>query len=145
MNPTELETRIKALENIKAIKSMSKEFVFRLMNSQIEGMIECFTDNAVVEMRSSGTSRGKEEIAEIFKREMAELNNSMSIYMLVQPVITANGDTAKGHWIMDYFSQNSDTPSQASPTYTPGRYDCEYLCIQGEWKFSYLKWTCPWP
>ena len=41
MIPAELETRINALEDIKVIKSMNKEFVFLLMNSKFEDMLHC--------------------------------------------------------------------------------------------------------
>ena len=96
-------------------------------------------------MRSSGRCSGKKEVAKLLRQEIAELNNPTSIYMLVQHVITVNGDTAKGHWIMDYFSQDLSMPSEPVPIYIPGRYDCEYVRLKGEWKFSSLKWTCPWP
>ncbi len=145
MTLSELESRINALEDIKAIKSLSKEFIFLLRESKLEEMIKCFSDNAVVEMRSSGAARGKEEITRLLKEEATALNNPTNIYMLIQPVLTVSGDTAKAHWIMDYFTQDPDHPLEPSPTYIPGRYDCEYIRIKGEWKFSYLKWTSPWP
>ena len=70
MTQSELETRINALEDIKAIKSMHKEFVFLLMNSQLKEMMDYFTDDAVVEMRSSGKRTGKEEA---YYKELSEL------------------------------------------------------------------------
>ena len=145
MTQTELEARINALEDIKAIKNMHKEFVFLLMNSQLEEMINYFTDQAVVEMRSSSPRKGKAEIAELLRQEISELNNPSAIYMLIQPVITANGDTANAHWILDYFTKAQGTLSQPAPIYMPGRHDCEYARVNGKWQFSYLKWTCPWP
>jgi hypothetical protein len=145
MQLSELESRIDNLETIKSIKDMTKEFVFLLRESKLEEMISYFSGNAVVEMRSSGAVKGKEEIARLLKKEASALNNPTNIYMLIQPVLTVNGDTAKAHWIMDYFTQDSENLSQPSQTYIPGRYDSEYIRIKKEWKFSFLKWTFPWP
>lgn len=145
MTYSELAARISALEDIKAIKSTHKEFVYLLMNSQLEEMLDYFADDAVVEMRSSGPCKGKEEVTQLLKQEITDLNNLTNIYMLIQPVINASGDTAKGHWIMDYFTKDPNTPLGPSPIYMPGRHDCEYTRVNGEWKFSYLRWTCPWP
>jgi ketosteroid isomerase-like protein len=145
MTQSELETRINALEDIKSIKSLTKEFVFLLRESKLEETINYFSDNAVVEMRLSGAVRGKAEIARLLKKEASALNNPTNVYMLIQPVLTANGDTARAHWIMDYFTQDPENLSQPSPTYIPGRYDCEYIKDNGKWKFSSLKWTSPWP
>lgn len=57
------------------------------------------------------------------------------MHMCHNPVIEVNGDKAKGEW---YF----DGPITHAPTnralWMAGKYEDEYVKVQGEWKFNKL-------
>jgi hypothetical protein len=57
-----------------------------------------------------------------------------------QGVISVEGDRAKGHWMFYRF-----LPPPLPERWIQGRYDCEYVKEDGQWKFSFMKLTRPWP
>ena len=146
MNLEELERKVKTLEDIEAIKNMHRNYIFLLRDSQFDEMTDCFVENATAEIRTFGVRSGKEEIARLFKEDIAKVKIPRG-HALVQPVITIEGDTAKGHWMMCTFNHDYTAPAGMGRLIEceSGRYDCEYVREGGKWKFSYLKWTCPWP
>ena len=145
MTLEELQKRIMALQDIEEIKKMHRDYVLGVNNRQFEKMLNCFAENAIVEIRTYGVRESKEEIEKLFKEEIARRKRPKSRHILIQPVITIEGKTAKGHWIMDLFSYESVLTGESMTTYETGRYDCEYIKEGGKWRFSYLKLTSPWP
>ena len=146
MTLEELEKKVRTLDDIEEIKNLHREYIFWLNNRQFEEMIDCFSKNATVEIRTFGPRKGREEIVRLFKEEIETVNPRKGS-ALVQPVITVEGDTAKGHWLMFHFSHSSVALEGIDrlAEWEQGRYDCEYVREGGKWKFSFLKWTCPWP
>jgi ketosteroid isomerase-like protein len=140
-----LQKRAWALQDIEEIKKMHREYVLRANNRRFEEIIDYFAENATVEIRKYGVRKGKEEIAKLFNEVIARNKRVKGRYMLIQPVITIEGNTARGHWIMDLFSYESTASERSMGTYETGRYDCEYVKEGEKWKFGYLKLTSPWP
>ena len=56
----------------------------------------------------------------------------------VHPIISVDGDTAKGNWVM-YIMYFYPRTGQ-SLFWVQGIYDVDYIRENGEWKFKYLKW-----
>ena len=137
---------VKALEDVEAIKNMHNEYIIYLRNNQFEEMIDCFADNAVLEIRNFGPRKGKEEIAELFRGHIARVKIPRG-HSLVQPVINVEGDTATGHWALYHFNYDYTKPAGEGcfTDWEQGFYDCKYVRVNGQWKFSYLKFICPWP
>ena len=146
MNLEELKRKVKVLEDTEAIKNMHRDYIFWLRNSQFDEMIDCFAENATAEIRTFGPRTGRDTIARLFKEEIAKVKIPRG-HSLVQPVITVEGDKAKGHWTMYTFNYDYTAPAGMGRLIEceQGRYDCEYVREAGKWKFSYLKWICPWP
>ncbi len=67
MTVEELERRVKTLEDVEAIKSMHRDYVFWLTSGQTEEVIGCFAEDAVVRLRANPERRGREEIARMFR------------------------------------------------------------------------------
>lgn len=156
MTLEELERSVKTLEAVLEIENMHRDFVFWLNNRQSEEwlnqkelteMIECFTDNAVTEISSHGVQKGKEEITGLLKELTDKDYLSVGRYILAQPIITVEGDTAKGCWVLYRYSEIPSTPPSATQVvdWEQGKCDCEYVREGGKWKFSNMKLISPWP
>ena len=144
MTIEELEARLRTLEDTEAIKGFHRQYVFYLNNCQWDDMAECFTEDASANIH--GAYSGKEEIRKLFAEHISKLNSSgkaRDAHFAVEPVIRVDGDRAKGHWLI--YILISDPVTGCASRWIPGRYDCEYSRVKGDWKFSSLTYTSPWP
>lgn len=108
-------------------------------------MIGCFAENATAQITTPQVHKGKAEIAKHFREFIATRGVPKGGHILVQPVVTVEGDTAKGHWTMYRLFYDFDASAGATVRWTQGRYDCKYIKESGEWKFSSMKYVFPWP
>jgi uncharacterized protein (TIGR02246 family) len=145
-----LEEKVKALEDIEEIRQLHTKYIYWLSNHEFEKMVECFAEDAVEEGIVPGVKhQGKEEIAQMF-REMAANPPQKGGHMLIQPVISVDGDRAAGYWIMYrlIYKFKGISGGQDIDLFGPRvqrRYDMEYVKENGKWKFGKLKFTDPWP
>jgi ketosteroid isomerase-like protein len=146
MDLAEMLKEVQILEDVEAIKNMHNEYVICLRNNQFEEMIDCFADDAILEIRELGRRTGKEEIAKLFREHIARVKIPRG-HSLVQPVITVDGNTAEGHWTLYHFNYDYTKPAGKGclTEWEQGFYECRYVRVGGVWKFSYLKFICPWP
>jgi len=140
----ELEKRIQSIEDLEEIKKLHREYIFLLTDKQYEKMVDCFSPNATVRINSPEACKGTEEIRKHFIEVIAGRGAPKGGQILVQPVITVDGDTAKGHWTMYRFFGDFKAPGIPECNYMQGRYDCEYKKVAGKWKFSAMTYL-PWP
>lgn len=151
MTLEELEKRIKALEDLEEIKKFHRKYMIWLNLKQPEEIIDCFAEDAIADIRIYGPKMGKAEIAKLFREIITPIQvvpgaiTPKGGHFLFHPVITVEGDTARGHWFMDRFFDDVSTPGGPTLKLSKGRYDVKYVKENGKWKFSYLKWTHPWP
>jgi hypothetical protein len=134
----QMEKRLKVLEDIEAIKVLHREYVYALASQQWDDMLDCFAEDGSADIWTHGLCKGKKEIGDLFQSFAGKILPSHG-HLAAQPVITVDGDKAKGHWILYLFLPAPDS------MWVQGRYDCEYVRVDGKWKFSYLKYTRPWP
>ncbi|GAI02529.1 unnamed protein product, partial [marine sediment metagenome] len=127
------------LEDIEAIKQLHINYVYLLCNLQWEDMLECFAEDATLELLDQGVCKGKKEISGIFYNVLAKMIKRTDGHFVGQPIISVKGDRAKGHWILYLFFAEPEVK------WLQGRQDCEYVRVGGEWKFSSVKFTAPWP
>jgi len=139
MTLEELEKRVKVLEDIEAIKQLHINYVYLLCNLQWEDMLKCFAEDATMELLDQGVCKGKKEISGVFHNVLANMIKRNDGHFVGQPVISVKGDRAKGHWILYLFFAEPEVK------WLQGRQDCEYVRVNGEWKFSSVKFTAPWP
>jgi ketosteroid isomerase-like protein len=141
MTLEELEKRVRELEDRDAIKEMHREYLFYISNLEMDHALDCFSDDIIVEVAHYGIRKGKEEVSRFFKEVINKnVAGSKDGHFTGQPVISVDGDRAKGHWMFYRF-----VPGPSPTRWIQGRYDCEYVRVDGEWKFSLLKLTRPWP
>jgi len=147
MNLGEMSKEVQALEAIEAIKNLHNEYIFFLRNQQFEDMIPLFADDAVLEIRNFGPRTGIGEISKLFREYIPWEKNIPRGNSLVQPVITVNGNTAKGHWLLYHFrcDYTKNEGDGFLSSWEQGYYDCEYVRVGDKWKFKHVKFTSPWP
>ena len=135
MTLEEMERRLRALEDLEEIKKLHRQYISYLDNLQFDKALDLFAENATAEVRDSGVRKGKKEIAEIYLGVLAKRTTRKDGHLVIQPDITVDGDTAKGHWVVYILF------SEPSVQWVQGRNDCEYVKDEGKWKFSKLKFT----
>jgi hypothetical protein len=141
----EMEKQLKILGDIEAIKCLQNEYIFYLLNGQWKEIADCFSENAYVNIWRHGKHQGRKEIFKFFTEHISKVNagKGRDAHFTVMPVITVDGDHAKGHWMLYIFI--ADPVTGVVSRFLQGRYDCEYTKENGKWKFSKLIWTNPWP
>lgn len=138
MTLEQLEKRLRVLEDIEAIKVLHRNYVYALASQQWDDMLDCFAENSAANIWTHGLRQGKKEIGELFNSFEGKILPTHG-HLVAQPVITIDGDTAEGYWILYLFLPAPEA------MWVQGRYDCKYIRVDGKWKFSYLKYTRPWP
>jgi len=134
----EMEKRLKVLEDIEAIKNLQNDYIYALASQQWDDMLDCFAEDGSADIWTHGLKKGKKEIRELFMGFAGKILPTHG-HLVAQPVIKVDGDTAEGYWILYVFIDEPETK------YYQGKYDCRYVRVNGEWKFSVLKYTRPWP
>jgi hypothetical protein len=137
----ELEERVRRLEDLDEIKELHREYLFFISNLDFDKALDCFSETIRVDIAQYGVRKGKEEVTQFFKGVIYKnVLQSKDGHFTGQPVISVEGDRAKGHWMFYRF-----VPEPSPVRWVQGRYDCEYVKENGKWKFSVLKLTRPWP
>jgi hypothetical protein len=147
MTLEELEKRLRTMEDIEEIKQLQARYVNCLITTQWDELIDCFAENGVVDLHA-GLARGKEAIAKLFKEKIAITHVGLEGCYVVHPIISVNGDRAKGSWLLyTHFSQPHKiqrVPPESgegdAPDWMQGYYEMEYIRDDGKWKISLLKW-----
>ena len=138
MTLEELEKRIRVLEDIEEIEKLHRKYVFCLSSREWDDLLDCFAEDATADIWKHGLRRGKKEITELVYTVFDQLEKTPG-HLACQPVISVEGDRANGYWILYLF------PHREPMTWMQGRHDCTYVKINGEWKFSSVTFTRPWP
>lgn len=147
MTLEELGKRLRTLEDIEEIKQLQERYVNCLITTEWDELIDCFADNGVVDLHS-GFAKGKEAIAKLFKEKISITHVGLEGCYVVHPIISVDGDRAKGSWLLyTQFSQphkiqiKSATTAEAdAPDWIQGYYEMEYIRENGKWEISLLKW-----
>ncbi len=135
MNLDELGKRVRAIEDLEEVKKLHRDYISCLDNLEFKKALDFFTEDAEVEVRFSGVMKGKVNFSRIYLETLAQRKERHDGHLVGQPVITIDGDTARGHWIVYIFF------SEPTIDWVQGRNDCEYVRENGTWKFSLLHWN----
>ena len=137
MSLKDLEKRVQAIEDLENIKKLHQNYINLMDNLQYETVLDLFTEDATVEIRSSGVKRGRKEMSEVYIGILAK-NRGTSRYdghMAIEPDITVEGNTAKGTWIIYMLF------SRPTIQWVQGKNECDYRKEDGQWKIRKLKFT----
>ncbi|HEX5585882.1 MAG TPA: nuclear transport factor 2 family protein [Acidimicrobiia bacterium] len=90
--------------------------------------VDCFTDDAVVEITGRPPLNGKEEL-----RAYAEQRPGGSLHLAASEIIDVDGDTAHVSSYIAVVSAASGTPA----IMVAGKYEDDLRRVDGAWKFSH--------
>jgi hypothetical protein len=135
MDAKELEKRLTAMEDLEAIRQLQYRYMSCLDNLKFAEALDCFTDDAEVEVRNSGVMKGRENFSKIYLNVLAKRTERHDAHLASMPDLTVTGDKATGHWTVYMFF------SVPAIEWVQGHNDCEYVKVNGRWKISKLKFT----
>jgi len=149
MDLSEMDKRLRVLEDIEEIKKLHGYYVDCIIKTQWDEATDCFAENGTFDAHA-GIARGKKAVYEIFTQEIYRNHIGMEGLIAVHPNITVDGDTATGSWLL-YIQyalprrlevKLEQLPSHDAPDWIQGYYDMKYIREDGKWKISYLKFRC---
>lgn len=144
MGLEDLEKRVRALEDVEAIRKMKVVYAEACdINADPDipydaGVIAgLFTEDAVFDPGPLGEKiQGREAIRQAFSNSPNWM--SFAVHYVNNPIIEVDGDTGKGTW---YLLQAATFINGNRAVWGSGRYDEEYARVDGEWKISSWKLT----
>lgn len=100
MDTTELEARVRRLEDIEAIKQLKARYCALCdADYDAEGIAALFTEDAVWDGGSTfGVARGRDGIRAHFTG--ASKRVTIARHQVMNPIIDVDGDAATGHWLL---------------------------------------------
>jgi hypothetical protein len=141
----ELEAQVKALtarlqevEDVREIQELQYRYLDALMATDWDTCADCFAQDALVDVYLHDPVRGREGIRKWFKEELSLTHAGKEGDVCVHPIITVDGDAAKGDWIlyMMYFYPRTGQ----SLFWVQGQYDNDYVREDGRWKIAVMRW-----
>jgi hypothetical protein len=129
-----LEKRIRVLEDIEAIKRLKAQYAYYCDdNYNADGIANLFVEDGIWDGGDFGRCEGREEIRQFFIEAPKMI--TFAIHYVLTPIIEVNGDSARGTW---YLFQTCTFAEGNQAVWGAGRYNEEYIRVQGEWKFKKL-------
>ncbi len=135
MSNGDLESRIRALEDVEAIKQLKASYCVHCdENFDADALTDLFVDDGIWESAGLGRLEGKEAIHKFFVSASESI--SFAVHMVTNPIIKVDGDKATGIW---YLLQPNTQSEDNRAFWGSARYDEEYVRVNGEWKIKHLK------
>ena len=134
----ELQSRVRVTEDVNEIKQLQWTYLNALMATDWDACASCFTEDALVDVYLHDPVRGRPAIEHWFKEELAQTHAGKEGDVCIHPIITVEGDTAKGNWLlyMMYFYPRTGQ----SMFWVQGYYDMDYMRENGRWKIAVMRW-----
>ena len=137
MSLEDIELRLRALEDVEAIKRLKARYcAYCDDNYDAENIAGLFVEDAVWDGGIRGKAEGREAIRNFFVNAPNRL--PFAVHMVMNPIIEVNGDNATGIW---YLFQPCTYAEGNRAVWGSARYDEEYVRVDGVWMFKNLKLT----
>ncbi|NLO27238.1 MAG: nuclear transport factor 2 family protein [Actinobacteria bacterium] len=142
----ELEERVGRLSalaretaDVREIQEVQYRYLNALMLMEWDECAECFAEDAQVDVYLHEPVRGKENIRRWLKEELSQTHAGNEGDVCVNPIITVEGDNAKGDFMlfMMYFYKRTGQ----SMFWVQGRYDNDFVRENGRWKIACMRWS----
>jgi hypothetical protein len=143
MTQQSLEARIKMLEDIEDIKKLMFNYTYWLDYGEQEKVIDCFIDNAVMDVQVRGEVKedentfafkfeGKEALRNFYNIIVHEKDRFSASHLILNPVVDVQGDRAAGRFYL------LEPTNIARAMWGHGRYDMEFVRVDDLWKISFF-------
>jgi ketosteroid isomerase-like protein len=135
MDLTDLERRIRALEDIEAIKQLKYRYADACDRGyDADTLADLFTEDAIWDGGVFGRYDGQEAIRNYFRGVSSDIVFAM--HYMMNPIIEVDGDQARGAW---YLFQTSTFAEGNTPILGAAKYAERYQRVHGTWKFRHLQ------
>ncbi|OGP53636.1 MAG: hypothetical protein A2Y65_04795 [Deltaproteobacteria bacterium RBG_13_52_11] len=134
-----LEKRVNVTEDIQEIHQLQRRYVNALICMEWDECSDCFAENGKIDVYLHDPVKGKAAITKWFKEELSVTHAGKEGDIVVHPIISVDGDKAKGKWLL--YMMYAYPRTGQSLFWVQGFYDMEYIRENGTWKISLMKWT----
>lgn len=135
MDNSELEKRIRVLEDIEAIKQLKARYCGICDDDHNPDKITTlFVEDGIWEGAGMGQHKGHAAIRKLFEGFQQQI--SFSQHNVMNPIVEVDGDNAKAIW---YFLGPFTMRKGNRPMWLGARYEDDYVRSNGQWKFKHLR------
>jgi ketosteroid isomerase-like protein len=135
MDLRDLERRIRALEDIEAIKQLKYRYADACDRGyDADTLADLFTEDAIWDGGVFGRYDGQEAIRQYFQDISSDIVFAM--HYMMNPIIEVDGDEARGAW---YLFQTCTFAEGNTPILGAAKYAERYQRVHGTWKFRHLQ------
>jgi ketosteroid isomerase-like protein len=135
MDLTDLERRIRALEDIEAIKQLKYRYADACDRGyDADTLADLFTEDAIWDGGVFGRYDGQEAIRNYFRGVSSDIVFAM--HYMMNSIIEVDGDQARGAW---YLFQTCTFAEGNTPILGAAKYAERYQRVHGTWKFRHLQ------
>ncbi|MCZ7664654.1 MAG: nuclear transport factor 2 family protein [Thermoleophilia bacterium] len=134
-----LSARVQATEDVNEIKQLQRRYVDALIQTHWDDAVACFAEDAIIDVYRHDPVKGKVAIERWFKEELSQTHAGYEGDVLVHPVLSLEGDRAKGSWLL-YMMYAYPRTGQAL-FWVQGYYDMDYVRENGIWKIAVMRWS----
>lgn len=133
----DLEARVQKIEDVQEITNLQAKYSFHVDASEIDELIDLFAETFTwsVGFDEMTTFTSKPKLSRFLKK--ADELTPMLVHQPTTPCIEVTGDEAKGTWYL-IGMVTSRTSQGPEPRWVQGRYDNEYVRVDGRWKLRRL-------
>jgi ketosteroid isomerase-like protein len=132
-----LDERLRDLEAVTDIEDLHRWFTRAVADRRFDSLSGFFTDDAVIDMRRHGETRGRDAIRRHFDG-MGSVPLTGAGYLLSSPVVHVAGNAAWGEWTWHRFMADGTVagrPVRVWGVWEEGRYRCSYRRTEHGWRF----------
>jgi ketosteroid isomerase-like protein len=134
---SDLEARVKRLEDIDEIKKVKNKYCYCVDAHDIDGILSTFAEDIKADYGPLGTYDGIKEVRRFFTEVVTQVL-PFYVHMVHNGSVEVNGDQAEGRW---YFEVPANHAPSNKAVWLQGRYDDKYKKVNGEWKCSVMNCT----
>jgi hypothetical protein len=132
----ELESKLQNIVAMEEIKNLIGKYANIVDARQWDEILDLFADDFIAETHEGKFK--KNDMPEVFKR--ANVQWTRMYHQMMTPYIEVDGDKARGIWYI-FGPFTATTPRGEVACWLQGKYDCDFVCENGEWKFERFGFT----
>jgi ketosteroid isomerase-like protein len=124
-----------SIEDWIKINDLFIRYACALDHGEVETVVACFTEDAVIESPVMGSFTGTKAVREFAQRnaKLRETPGQQMRHVVTNLRMDVDGDRARAFcYLLSYLTKDGQTEM-----ISPGEYDCRLVKIAGEWRFAH--------